>query len=100
MGRSRRPMIDAANSRITESRLKPLRVFSQIMQQAREFDLRSEAKWSGELLRFIGHLAEMCGKWLPIALIGIGLSVRQGGCVREVFSHGFHCFLLDPRFDW
>src|SRR5438477_12157494 len=26
------------------------------------------------------------------ALIRIGHSVRQGGCVREVFSYGFHCF--------
>src|SRR5436309_1741883 len=40
----------------------------------------------------------MRGQKLPMALIRIGLSVRQGGCVCEVFSHGFHCCLLGPRF--
>ena len=46
------------------------------------------------------RLAGEEGQKLPISFNRIGLSVRQGGCVREVFSHGFHFFHLDARFHW
>jgi hypothetical protein len=62
---ARRPVIDSVDGRILQSRLKPLRVFPQIMKQAGEFGFVDKRQRLSELLREIGNLAKVKHKRLP-----------------------------------
>jgi hypothetical protein len=72
-------MIDAANSRISESGLKALRILPQVMQQPGQLRLVSEAQRFTESASKRSHLAQVVSQSLPPTLVRIRATICKGG---------------------
>jgi hypothetical protein len=87
MSGSGRPMIDAANGRISESGLKALRILPQVMQQPGQLRLVSEAQRFTESASKRSHLAQVVSQSLPPTRVRIRATICKGGCMGVVI-HG------------
>ncbi len=64
---SRSPMIYAVNRRVTKSRLKPVGIFSQIMQQTGQLGFIGQIQRRGKFTGEYGDVGQMRFQRLPFA---------------------------------